>query len=303
MKNNIRTKELKEGEIIPLNFDFVFTSIFTNPDNMIIIENFVSCLLDLDLKLIKGNIKILNRNLSVENKKERNKQVDLLLEYRGEKINIEINNYYSKGITDRNIVYASYIHGKQLDYEDNTYSNINKTIQINLNNIRTNSTLRERYFFRNDKNTILSEKFEIDQIDMVLARDICYNDYSNKLARWCMVLTSKTKEEFKKYLGEDLMEKEAKEKLEEKTSKMSDDEEVYALYSAYTKEELEKNTLIEEAEQRSVEKGFEKGTKEGTQQGIKNEKISIAKNMLKKGMNIEDIIDITGLTKEQIKKL
>ena len=178
MKNNIRTKELKEGEIIPLNFDFVFTSIFTNPDNMIIIENFVSCLLDLDLKLVKGNIKILNRNLSVENKKERNKQVDLLLEYRGEKINIEINNYYSKGITDRNIVYASYIHGKQLDYEDNTYSNINKTIQINLNNIRTNSTLRERYFFRNDKNTILSEKFEIDQIDMVLARDICYNDYS-----------------------------------------------------------------------------------------------------------------------------
>ena len=96
---------------------------------------------------------------------------------------------------------------------------------------------------------------------MVLARDICYNDYSNKLARWCMVLTSKTKEEFKKYLGEDLMEKEAKEKLEEKTSKMSDDEEVYALYSAYTKEELEKNTLIVEAEQK------------GREQGIKNRNI------------------------------
>ena len=299
MKNNIRTKELKEGEIIPLNFDFVFTSIFTNPDNMIIIENFVSCLLDLDLKLVKGNIKILNRNLSVENKKERNKQVDLLLEYRGEKINIEINNYYSKGITDRNIVYASYIHGKQLDYEDNTYSNKNKTIQINLNNIRTNSTLRERYFFRNDKNTILSEKFEIDQIDMVLARDICYNDYSNKLARWCMVLTSKTKEEFKKYLGEDLMEKEAKEKLEEKTSKMSDDEEVYALYSAYTKEELEKNTLIEEAEQR----GHEKGTQEGIEQGIKNRSIEIAKNMIKENIDIDIISKITGLSKEEIEKL
>ena len=291
MKNNIRKKELKEGEIIPLNFDFVFTSIFTNPDNMIIIENFVSCLLDLDLKLVKGNIKILNRNLSVENKKERNKQVDLLLEYRGEKINIEINNQCSKGITDRNIVYASYIHGKQLDYEDNTYSNINKTIQINLNNIRTNSTLRERYFFRNDKNTILSEKFEIDQIDMVLARDICYNDYSNKLARWCMVLTSKTKEEFKKYLGEDLMEKEAKEKLEEKTSKMSDDEEVYALYSAYTKEELEKNTLIIEAEQK------------GREQGMKNEKINIAKNMVKENIDIDIISKITGLDKEEIEKL
>ena len=126
---------------------------------------------------------------------------------------------------------------------------------------------------------------------MVLARDICYNDYSNKLARWCMVLTSKTKEEFKKYLGEDLMEKEAKEKLEEKTSKMSDDEEVYALYSAYTKEELEKNTLIEEAEQRGHEKG------------IKNEKISIAKNMIKENIDIDIISKITGLDKEEIEKL
>ena len=126
---------------------------------------------------------------------------------------------------------------------------------------------------------------------MVLARDICYNDYSNKLARWCMVLTSKTKEEFKKYLGDDLMEKEAKEKLEEKTSKMSDDEEVYALYSAYTKEELEKNTLIEEAEQRGHEKG------------IKNEKISIARNLKNIGISIDDISKATSLTREEIEKL
>ena len=34
MKNNIRTKELKEGEIIPLNFDFVFEAIFTKKDNI-----------------------------------------------------------------------------------------------------------------------------------------------------------------------------------------------------------------------------------------------------------------------------
>lgn len=287
MKKDIRKNKLRKGEIIPLNFDFVFTSIFTNQDNIIIIENFVACLLDLDLKLVKDNIKILNRNLHNENKKERNKQVDLLLDYRGEKINIEINNYYSKGITDRNIVYASYIHGRQLDYSDNTYSNINKTIQINLNNVRTNSILKERYFLKNDNNAILSEKFEIDQIDMVLAKDICYNDFSNKLARWCMVLTSKTEEEFRKYLGDDLMEKEAREKLEENTNKMSGDEEVYALYSAYSREELEKNTLLAEAKN----------------SGIKEEKINITKNLKNFGMSIQDIMKVTGLSKEEIEKL
>ena len=122
---------------------------------------------------------------------------------------------------------------------------------------------------------------------MVLVRKICYTDYSNKLARWCMVLTSRTEEEFRKYLGDDLMEKETKSKLVDETLKQTHDNDVVALYFEKSKEELEKNTLIVEAEQK----------------GIKNEKINIAKNMLKKGMNIEDIIDITGLTKEEIEKL
>ena len=37
--------------------------------------------------------------------------------------------------------------------------------------------------------------------------------------------------------------------------------------------------------------------------GISNEKINIAKNMLKKNMSIEDISDVTGLTIEEIKTL
>ena len=42
---------------------------------------------------------------------------------------------------------------------------------------------------------------------------------------------------------------------------------------------------------------------DGYQEGKNDRNKEIAKNMLKKGMNIEDIIDITGLTKEEIKKL
>ena len=34
-----RKQMLAPGEIIPLNFDFLFTSIFNNPDNMIIISD------------------------------------------------------------------------------------------------------------------------------------------------------------------------------------------------------------------------------------------------------------------------
>lgn len=121
-----RTELLNPGEIIPLNFDFVFEGIFTNPDNMVIIENFVSCFLEIDLNDVKGHLKILNRDLVLDSKRERNKQVDLLFDFKGEKINIELNNRYSKGIKERNLVYLSSIHGRQLKYGDNKYNNIEK---------------------------------------------------------------------------------------------------------------------------------------------------------------------------------
>jgi predicted transposase/invertase (TIGR01784 family) len=54
---------------------------------------------------------------------------------------------------------------------------------------------------------------------------------------------------------------------------------------------------IEESEtyKMIIEKGIEKGAKE--------EKISIAKKLLKEGMNIDRIAEITELPKEEIKKL
>ena len=36
---------------------------------------------------------------------------------------------------------------------------------------------------------------------------------------------------------------------------------------------------------------------------MKKEKLEIAKSMLKKNMNIKDIIDITGLSKEELEEL
>ena len=45
------------------------------------------------------------------------------------------------------------------------------------------------------------------------------------------------------------------------------------------------------------------GIEEGKNAGIKETKLEIAKNMLKKKMSIEDISEITGLTKADIKNL
>ena len=284
---NIRTSELKKGEIIPLNFDFVFEAIFTKIENIDILENFLACYFDVDISLIKGKLKILPRNLELESKKARNKQIDLLLELESETINIELNNKYSEGIKNRNIVFATNVHSRSLKYKDNSYTKITRTIQINLNVEHTNKKLKEKYFFRNEEGEILSDLIEIDNLDMELGRKICYTDYRNKLARWCMVLTARTEEEFKKYLGDDLMEKETKSKLVDETMKYTSDEDVVALYFEKSKEELERNTFIEEARQ----------------SGMKQRNMEIAKSMLQENMSLEIIQKITGLTKEEIDNL
>lgn len=52
-----------------------------------------------------------------------------------------------------------------------------------------------------------------------------------------------------------------------------------------------------------LQKGKEEGIKEGEREGEKKAKITIAKELLKKGMGIDEIAEITKLPKEDIKKL
>lgn len=59
---------LKENELIPLTFDIMFTEIFNNPDNICILEEFISNYLEIPLKDVTGNLKILSRRLGKENR-------------------------------------------------------------------------------------------------------------------------------------------------------------------------------------------------------------------------------------------
>ena len=286
-----RVAVLKPGEIIPLNFDFVFTEIFNNPKNIDIIENFLSVYLEVPLIEIKNHVKIQSRDLELTHKKEAQKHVDLLLDLKGGKINIELSNKKSPGVMDRNVVYVCAIHSKQIRYGKKDYTMIHKTLQINLNNYSLGSDeLKESYYLTTEKGKIRTKKLQIDMVDMVKGREMCYTDSENKLARWCKVFTSTSEEDLKEALGDDLMEREPKEKSKEVT-KLSSDEDAVILYTKLTRQELEQNTYIAEAKQR----GFE--------EGIEQEKLKMAKKMLEQNFKIEIIKQITGLEKQQIEKL
>ncbi len=127
----------------------------------------------------------------------------------------------------------------------------------------------------------------------------CYNEPRNAKYQWCRLLKTKSVEEQEDILrkiGEEVMGKEVKERLKKETKKYSEDEQTYELYTELSHEEIVKNTI----RANSLEEGINKGISIGEKNGEAKAKIELAKNMLKKDIPIQDIIDITGLSKEEI---
>lgn len=322
MTKNIRTERLRKGEIIPPIYDFMFTAIFNKPENIIILENFLSNYLNIPLEDIKGRVSILSRNLDLEHKHAANKQVDLLLELENKKINIEVSTHLSRGIINRNVVFACNAHATSYKHGDRDYSNIGDTIQINFVYDKSHPVgekLKETYYLRNESGNLLTENIRIDYVNIARLEEKCYTGDTDGIESFCRMLITHSEEEFKKIIGGMRMEKEAKEKLIEEVLKYSNDKEVVAIYSDYTKEELERNTLIhdatEEAIQKGLEQGFEKGIEQGLEQGIEQgleqgiqqgkieQNIEIAKNLLKENVDTTIIIKVTHLTEKEIEKL
>ena len=61
--------------------------------------------------------------------------------------------------------------------------------------------------------------------------------------------------------------------------------------------------MVKIASKESLEKGLKTGKKEGLKEGEKKKAIEIALNALKKGLSIDVIIELTGLTKKEIEAL
>lgn len=58
-----------------------------------------------------------------------------------------------------------------------------------------------------------------------------------------------------------------------------------------------------QAKRDGIEEGRSEGMREGMEQGIKKNKIETAKKLLKRKMPIGQIVEITELTEEEIKKI
>ena len=145
---------------------------------------------------------------------------------------------------------------------------------------------------------IYIKKLRIDLIDLEKIKNICYL-ISNKGFSLFKIFTTNKKVELVKYLEGGIMREESREKLIENVERYSSDEDVFTLYTELSKDELEKNTMIAEANDEGFKNGLvvgeKRGEKRGISEGIAREKLNIAKSMYHENLDLGTISRVTNL--------
>ena len=266
-------------------YDAIFKAIFCKKEN----EDLLKFLLEkcLNKKIIIKEVKA--PEILKENIYEKGKTLDVLVEAEGHLINIEVNSGYYGSLHRRN---AAFIFNK---YSSETkvgeeYTTMKEHVQINFTcNLPKDYPLVGEYKLRDKtSNKEFIDNLTIYEYNLDKINKKCYNEDENY--NFVAMLNSDSKELEKICGGNEYMEK-----FKEEVEKLNNDEEMVFFLSQEEDNRKLRNTIIAEAKQEGLAKGIKEGKKE--------EKINIAKNMLKENIDMETIKKVTSLTKQEIENL
>ena len=296
------TNEIKEKTFYGFNYDKMFKAIFVGEDKKrtdLLCELLSECL---ETK-VDRIIKFIPIELNARRKK-RYKRVDLLLEAGKRKINLELNSTYSEADKIRNMNYyfsfcSQYtIAGEKYDIES-------EFIHISLNyNVRKDTPLIKCYtIYDKSHEEELDSRFKYYEINVEKFAKFWYdNDIESvKKAPILTMIGIKDEEELEK-CSKKMNNAIIKESVDNLKRLNSDATFVYGL-TPEEDEMLVRNTRDELVRREALAEGKAEGKNEGLAEGKAEGKAEIAINLLKKSYPVDEIVEITGLTKEEIEKL
>ena len=304
MDNQLR-EFIKSKERLDLKIDYVFKKIFSKPENNLELIEFLEAILH--IKIVKIEVK--NPELPKDYKDQKLGVLDIRAHINDDTI-IDIEMQVSNGrtIVNRNLTYSSNIMSGQLQVGE-FYKDIKAVISIVIlaeNVFKRNSYLNEAKLIFTEPDPeycvdmgykgeehILTEKLRYIYIE--LPKFLEKNpDMSTKLNQWLWLLVGR----------EDMVKMASKENklienVVEDLDTMSADEN--ERFEAFKRKVAiwESNMLKQEG----LEEGEAKGRAEGRAEGEAKKQNEIAKKMKDEGAEIEFIVRVTGLTKEEVEAL
>ena len=278
-------KQNKKIKRYPPKMDIIFQAIFGEVGSENITKDFLEKILKRKIEKISlDKNSILRREL----KDDKLGVLDIITELDGkEKCNIEMQLIDKNNIIERMLYYWSKMYTRQIKAGDD-YNKLEKTIVILIADFNIKGLEEVEYHStwkiietNSVKKLILTDKFELDIIELLKIKG--RENEKDQLLDWLIFLENPESERVTRKMEENENLKEAVEKLD----RISEDEKMQRIIELREKAIRDEHAI------------YAKGVDDGIEKGI----MKIAKSMLKKGMNVSDIIEITGLTKEEIEKL
>ncbi len=300
LKETTGGEKKKNDKIISMLFDPIYRSMISSDEGMPLVELLVSVVIDKSLSEVKGKVKHLSKELLKKHYKDMDSHVDVLLDYNGNKIIVEMNS--KKVMIDRNYIYLFKVASGSLKVGDTTYKNIKATVLINFNNTnKMQKNFIDIGYIKNQDDEIMTEIIKVFNINIAKGLDKRYNynnEFEKKIAMICRIFTATNLSDLKKET-DCFMSKEESKNFVNRAKELSSDDEMVTMFDQENMHEMIRNTELEEAHDSGVAAGIE----QGLIQGSKEKAIQIAKNFIKMGLNDEQIASGAELSIEEVKEL
>ena len=283
----------KKKRFFKASSNLMFKAIFCDEKNKDLLKELIYLSLKNSINKDVKDFKMISPELSKNILSEKGKILDVLLESKDEIINIEMNASYYEGLNRRN---ASYIFSK---YSEDTrvselYTKMKTFIQINFTVGLSKDDELYKIYELTDRKT--KDKY-IDNL-VILEYNI-----NKALQLW------KDGNEEYSFLAlfeadEEQLNKMAKgsgfvDKVRGEIVRLNKNQRFSEFLTAEEEEAKYKATIKYNAKK----EGLEEGREEGLEEGRAEEKINIAKELLKDGMDVQKIAKITKLEVKQIEEL
>ena len=301
MVDSLEKEEIKRGknEVIPCIYERCFAYVYDQNKNNL--AHLLASILNVDVLKIKNNITKISDTNDLKNKNDKQRRMDFV--YRIDNLSLDIElNLKPRPIKERNINYLMSLHLRKFK-KGNRYEDNYRTIQININNemIDESEKVIEEYYFRKEDGKEYAKNIGFYVVNIPNIKKIWYNKEDEEFEKYKYMLSFfETNVDMIRriYEGDEVVmdiinkqEEFSRDNEEWETFRSENElEEEYQLGIEYAKEEGKKE---------GIEEGIEKGIELGKLQGIKK----VVKSMLDKNMDIKNIIDITGLSEEEVKRI
>ncbi len=299
ISKRVEQEELEQGAILQPKNDVVFQALFTRGK-----ETITKAFLEdvLKIKIHKLDLDK-SKDLLNDNKIDKNGRLDLRAVINDNvECDIEIQLEPHEKVLERFLYYWSKMYTANVQV-GHKYTELRKTISIiivdkEINELKDIKKAHTTWHIREDEYTknVLTPYLQFDIIELRKAIEEYKENKDDEVLQWMMFFENPEDAEVKRIMENNEDIKEAKEELDE----ISRNDILRRMALKAEIERMDQEQRMYEARRDGRKEGKKEGKKEGIKEGEKKAKLETAKKMLEKGIQIETIIEITGLTKEEI---